>query len=177
MDAVKKFSPAVFGIIIFCFFLPFVNLTCSGQTVMKLTGFQLITGADMDQSSFLNQEGMFNQGMQDQPAENQGVEAQPLALFALLAAVLGLLVSFVRKKTTAFVCVIIGAAGAIFLLLLKFSLDGDASLKGEGVVQLDYQFGYWFSVLLFIASAVLNWLMFKEKPQVVNIIPEVPPTQ
>jgi hypothetical protein len=176
MDAVKKFSPALFGVIIFCFLLPFVDLTCSGQTVMTLTGFQLITGAELDQSSMFNQPGMFDQqGMQNQQSGNQSVEAQPLALFALFAAVLGLAISFIRKKTTAFMCMIISASGGIFLLLLKISLDSDATENGQGIVQLEYQFGYWFSFLLFILGAVLQWAIFKEKPQSVNVIAEIPP--
>ncbi len=160
MDSIKKFSPALFGVIIFCFLLPFVNITCGGQTVMSLTGFQLITGGELDQEN-----------MQNQQVGSQSIEAQPLAHLALLAAVLALAISFIRP----FVCIIISALGGIFLLLLKFSLDGDASLKGEGVVQLEYQFGYWFSFLLFILGAVLQWAMFKEKPQPANLMTEVPP--
>jgi hypothetical protein len=175
MDVVKKFSPAVFGLIVFCFVLPFVNLTCSGQTVMTLTGFQLITGADFEPNMF-NQQGMFDdQGTQNQPASEDGVEPQPMALFAFLAAVLCLAISFVKKKTTALLCMIISASGGVFLLLLKISMDGDASTSGEGIVQLEYQFGYWFAFLLFIAGAVIQWMMFKE-PMNANVAADVPPT-
>jgi len=175
MESVKKFLPALFGVIIFCFLLPFVNLTCSGQTVMTLTGFQLITGAEVDQSGLFNQPGMFDQqGMQDQQSENQSVDAQPLALFALFAAILSLAVSFIRKKTTAFICMIISALGCIFLLLLKINMDSDAAANGEGIVQLEYQFGYWFSFLLFILGAVLHWTVFREKPKSENKVVETP---
>jgi hypothetical protein len=62
------------------------------------------------------------------------------------------------------------------LILLKFNIDGDAELNsgGQGVITLDYQFGYWFSVLLFIAGAVLSWMIFKEKPKEV-IVPVADP--
>lgn len=174
MDAVKKFSPAIYGIIIFCFVLPFVNLTCSGQTVMTLTGFQLITGADFEPNMF-NQQNMFNEhGMQNQAASNEKVESQPMALLAIIAAFLGLLFSSVKKKLTALISMIISVLGAIFLLALKINMDGDASSSGEGIVQLEYQFGYWFSFLLFIAAAVMQWMIFKE-PAVVNVAAEIPP--
>jgi len=174
MDPIKKFSPALYVVIIFCFFLPFADLTCSGQTVMTLTGIQLITGAEYEH------QGMFNQpGMQDQQSGNQSmnqnIEAQPLALFALLAAILGLAISFVRKKATALICLVVSALGCIFLLLLKANLDSDASMSGEGMVQIEYKFGYWFSFLLFILGAVLQWVIFKEKHKSADVVTEVPP--
>lgn len=158
MDPFKKLSPALFVLIIICFFMPFVNLSCSGQTIMSLTGFQLITGADIkDQNMF----GDIN-GTQ---TKQEKVESQPLALFALLAAIAGLGLSFIRKKSLAIVNVVVSALGAVFLLLLKFNLDGDAELGGQNVITLDYQAGYWLAFLLFLAGAVLFWLIFSEKPK------------
>lgn len=166
MDPFKKLSPALFVLIIICFFMPFVNLSCSGQTIMSLTGFQLITGADIkDQNMF----GDIN-GTQ---TKQEKVESQPLALFALLAAIAGLGLSFIRKKSLAIVNVVISALGAVFLLLLKFNLDGDAELGGQNVITLDYQAGYWLAFLLFLAGAVLFWLIFSEKPKP-DIKTEVP---
>ncbi|OGU74716.1 MAG: hypothetical protein A2V93_05030 [Ignavibacteria bacterium RBG_16_34_14] len=178
MDQIKKFSPAIFAIIIFCFFLPFVNLTCSGQTVMTMTGIQLITGAEYKPQGMLDQQGMFeNQSGQQsgQPTTDQSIDSQPMALFALVAAVLALALSFVRKKLIAIICMIASVFGAVCLLLLKGSLDSDASMQGQGVVQIEYQFGFWFSFLLFVIGAVLQWVIFKEKPQSANIVPEPPP--
>ncbi len=171
MDQIKKFSPAVFAIIIFCFFLPFVNLTCSGQTVMSLTGIQLITGAEYKPQGMLGQQGMFEDqsGQSGQLASNQNVDSQPMALFALVIAVLGLALSFVRKKLMAIVCLVLSVLGAVCLLLLKASLDSDASMQGQGVVQIEYQFGYWFTFLLFIIGAVLQWFNFKEPSEPVTI--------
>ena len=172
MDAIKKLSPAAYVLIIFCFILPFVNLSCSGQTVMTLSGFQLITGADMDQS-LVNPQSMFNeQGMQNQQQSNR-IEAQPMALFALLASILCLAISFIKKKPIALFTMIISVLGGIFLLVLKISMDSDVSSKGQGAVQLDYQFAYWFSLLLFIAGAVVHWMIFKA-PKTVTITPESP---
>ena len=53
MEPLKKFSPAFYGAIVILFFLPFVNLSCGGQTIMSVTGFQLITGTE------INPTGMF----------------------------------------------------------------------------------------------------------------------
>lgn len=156
MEPIKKLSPALFVLIIICFFMPFVNLSCSGQTIMSLTGVQLITGAD------IKDQNMFGETNSTQTQDDK-VDAQPLALFALITALVGLGISFIRKKSLAIINVIVSALGAIFLLLLKFNLDGDAELSGQNVITLDYQAGYWLAFLLFLAGAVLFWLIFSEK--------------
>ena len=48
MEPVKKFSPAIYVVIVILFFMPFVNLSCGGQTIMSISGFQLITGTEVD---------------------------------------------------------------------------------------------------------------------------------
>ena len=45
----KKFSPAIFGIVLICFILPFVTVSCQGQKLATLTGIQLITGTTIKQ--------------------------------------------------------------------------------------------------------------------------------
>jgi len=177
MDQIKKFSPAAFVIIIFCFFLPFINLTCSGQTVMTMTGIQLITGAEYKPQGMPDQPEMFEEDQSGQQTgqltSSQNSDAQPMALFAFLAAILALAISFIKKKITALICMIISILGAVFLLLLKGSLDGDATMQGQGIVQIEYQLGYWLAFLLFIIGAVLQWFIFKEPVEPVSIS-EVP---
>jgi hypothetical protein len=163
MEAMKKFSPAIFVIIIICFFLPFVNLSCAGQTVMSLTGFQLITGAEYKPEGMFNQPDLFNQqGMENTEIKEQNVEAQPMALLAIIAAAAGLLFSIFRRNFTTLICSFISLAGALFLLLLKITIDSDASSSGEGIIVVEYQFAYWFSFLLFIAGIIVHWLLYKE---------------
>jgi len=65
MEPLKKFSPAFYGIIILLFFLPFVNLSCSGQTIMSLSGFQLITGSEYKANS------MFGETTEGEVKENK----------------------------------------------------------------------------------------------------------
>lgn len=169
METIKTLSPALFGLIIFCFFLPFVNLSCSGQTIMSLTGFQLITGADVDPGN-----GLFD-GMQEQDVKkDEKVNSQPMAILAFLAALAGLGLSFIKKKVTAITNAVISVLGFLFLILLKINMDGEVDLSGQYVITLDYQFGYWFTLLLFIAGAVIFWKIFKE-PEYITVPPDMPP--
>ena len=175
MEPLKKLSPGFYIVIILLFLLPFVNLSCSGQTIMSLTGFQLITGTEYSEHDMFGQ-NMMGQTNNESVSEKREVSSQPMALFALLAAVVGLAVSFIRKKALAIVCVIASVLGTIFLILLKVNIDGDAQLQmsGQSIIKLEYQPAYWLSIVLFILSAVVFWLMFKEKAPVAPI--QVPPS-
>jgi hypothetical protein len=171
MEPVKKFSPAFYGVILILFFLPFVNLSCGGQTIMSVTGFQLITGTEV------NATGMFGGEMSSSDELNtdqkKEIESQPLALFAFVAAIIGLIISFFKMRITAISNIVVSVAGVVFLLLLKVSLDGDADLNvsGQNVITLDYQFAYWLSIILFIIGAVVQWKIFTDEgPTRLNVL-------
>jgi hypothetical protein len=166
MDLLKNFSPAAFVIIIFCFFLPFVNITCGGQTVVSLTGIKLVTGTE------IKPQGIFDQkNMPDNPAEQQkdkfkmdeNIDSQPMALLALIMAAAGLALSFIRKKITTLIGMIASILGAAFMLLLKANLDGDLPSEAQMVVDIEFLFWYWLALIMFIAGAVLQWLNFKDE--------------
>lgn len=170
MEQLKKFSPAFYAVIILLFFLPFVNLSCGGQKITSVTGFQLVTGTEI--SSGMMGENMFG-GMNNNSEENKKeVEPQAMALLALFAAIAGLILSLMKKKPLNLINLIISVLGVIFLIILKFNLEGNAKLDGQGMITLDFQFAYWLSVLIFILTAVIGWLIYNEKE---NTIAQPPP--
>ncbi len=97
-----------------------------------------------------------------------------MALFALLTAVVGLAVGFIRKKITALISLVIAVLGVVFLFLLKINMDGDAALSGQGIIKLEYQSGYWLTIILFIAAAVVQWLIYNEKKKPESVITQTP---
>ena len=171
MEPVKKFSPAFYVVIVILFFLPFVNLSCGGQTIMSISGFQLITGTEVDATGMFG--GEMNPSDEMGTDEKKEIESQPLALFAFVAAIIGLIISFFKMRITAISNIVVSVAGVVFLLLLKVSLDGDADLNvsGQNVITLDYQFAYWLSIILFIVGAVVQWKIFADEgPAKVNVL-------
>ena len=168
MEPLKKFSPAFYVVIILLFFLPFVNLSCSGQTIMSLSGFQLITGADYKANN------MFGGTTNSEIKSDKKIDSQPLALFALLAAVVALALSFIKVRIMSIVNVVLSALGAIFLILLKINMDSDAELSAQAIITLDYQFAYWFSIILFIAAVVVQWKIFADDGHLKSGIQEQP---
>lgn len=171
MEPVKKFSPAIYVVIVILFFMPFVNLSCGGQTIMSISGFQLITGTEVDAKGMFG--GEMNSADEMSTDEKKEIESQPLALFAFVAAIIALIVSFFKMRIPALVNIVVSIAGVVFLLLLKVSLDGDADLNvsGQNVITLDYQFAYWLSIILFIVGAVVQWKIFADEgPAKVNVL-------
>ena len=171
MEPVKKFSPAFYVVIVILFFLPFVNLSCGGQTIMSVTGFQLITGTEVNATGMFG--GEMNSSDELNSDQKKEIESQPLALFAFVAAIIGLIISFFKMRITAISNIVISVAGVVFLLLLKVSLDGDADLNvsGQNVITLDYQFAYWLSIILFIVGAVVQWKIFADDgPTKLNVL-------
>ena len=74
MEALKKLSPAFYGVIVLLFFLPFVNLSCSGQTIMSLSGLQLITGSEY------KADGMFGQPTEGEVKENKEIRVSAVSV-------------------------------------------------------------------------------------------------
>lgn len=171
MDALKKFSPGFYAVIILLFFLPFVNLSCGGQTIMSISGFQLITGTEVNASGMFG--GEFNTTNEMNPEQKKEVESQPLALFAFIAAIVALILSFFKMRVMALSNIVLSIAGVVFLILLKINMDSNSELNvpGQNVITLDYQIAYWLSIILFIAAAVVQWKIFADDgPTRMNVL-------
>src|SRR3990172_8569279 len=107
MENVKKFSPAVFGLALLCFLLPFVSVSCQGQKIATFTGAQLVTGTTLEQPGRFGGQG-----------EGRKIDREPIAIIALASGVLGLGFSFLRSKKSAIVPAVFGGIGLVTLLVL-----------------------------------------------------------
>lgn len=144
-NGAKKFSPAIFGIVIICFFLPFINISCSGQKIATLSGIQLVSGTTM---------------------EGRKINPEPWAVVAFISSIAGLGLSFMKSRKSSILAAVSGAIGVISLLLLKAKIDNDMLKKGKGVIQVEYDLGFWLTFLLFLSAIGLNWFLFtKDKPE------------
>jgi len=157
----KKFSPAVFGVAIVCFFLPFTHISCLEERVATLTGIQLVTGTTMGEpetdSAQTNRNPFTRPGdVKPQDSKDDKVDAEPLAIFVLCSAIVGLLLSFGKDKKWTIATTIAGGIGLIFLLLLKAKIDNDVFKEGEGILQVEYAFGFWLLLVLLLCAIGLN---------------------
>ncbi|MGC8903489.1 MAG: hypothetical protein ACP5KD_09170 [Fervidobacterium sp.] len=160
-ESLKKFSPAIFGIALICFVLPWVNFSCGGQHIATLTGLQLVTGTT------IQQQGMFGE------RQNQKVDSEPSAVAVLLVTILGFALSFLKTSKSSVIPSIVGLAGFILLLLLKSKIETDAANQGQGMIQVEYATRFWLVFVLFIGAVVLNgYLYFASAKQAQTLPPQ-----
>lgn len=145
----KKISPAVFGIIIVCFFLPFMDVSCSGQKFMTFSGIQMVTGTTIQKPGGFGQKSKIEK-----------IDGEPFAVATFVCVLAGLLVSFIKKRKSAILPAIASGAGVVTLLMLKNKIDGDILKDGGGMIQVSYVFGFWAILLLLIISTILNAYVF-----------------
>lgn len=127
----KALSPALFGFIILCLIIPLVSIFKGNESAI-LNGIDFI-------------KGMSKLGLE------KGTE--PLAIIALVSAVIGLGVGFWRQKAGYVIAVLAGVVGLICIIVMKLSFENYA--MGEQV-QTETMGGYYLVLVLFAAAAAFN---------------------
>ena len=130
----RRFTPAIYGLTLICFFLPFTHISCEGRKVASLTGIQLVTGTSV------TVEG-----------KTEKIDPEPLAILLLCTAVVELAV-----KTRTRVSIIVGVIGLTLLLFLKAEIDSEVLKRGEGVLKAEYAVGFWLMLISFFGAIAIN---------------------
>lgn len=166
----RRFSPALFGIVAICFFLPFVALTCAGQELFDVRGIDLVTGTEITEEDLsgdvrdtLGQfEDLGSETTTETTDEGDKLDPQLWAIVALVVAVAGLIVGFaLRDKNGPKLSAIFGIVGAVSLILLRvtFDVEGEADTGQEiGSIDVgyDWRLGWWLALLLFLVQPLLH---------------------
>ena len=145
----SRVSPAIFLLSVLCFFFPFVTVSCGGHKIASATGVQLATGTTLELPQAFG------------PSREQKVGQEPLSAVAALCAVIGLGVSFAGARA-AIVPAISGVVGTLSLLIMKSRLDNVIAKRGQGVLQVNYEIGFFLALLLMIAGALWNGYLFSQ---------------
>jgi len=189
LESLKRYSPAVFGIGIICFTLPWVNLTCADQHVATFTGLQLVTGTTIQERGSFGQnlkekrrQELQNKVMNGEMTQEQAdriakeppkVAPEPLAVAILLLAILGLALSFLKSPKSSFMPGLVGAVALILLLLLKSKIETDATSQGQGMMHVEYAIGFWLVLISFIVAIALNGYFYvRPEKQVRTLQPQ-----
>ena len=145
MGVVSGISVTQFAAVILFFFLPFINVSCTGVLSTEVTGLQFAAGGTIE----------FVEPISGQ-ARRETVEREPSATFALAAAGAGALLSLVPGLAARLICAAAGIGGVALLLYLKSIIDDELSRQGQGLIQVSYEFAFWGAVFLFAAAAATN---------------------
>jgi hypothetical protein len=146
----SKVSPAIFILSILCFFFPFVTVSCGGHKIASATGVQLATGTTIEVPQAFG------------PSQAQKVAQEPFCAVAGLCAVIGFGVSFAGARA-AIIPAISGVVGALSLLIVKSRIDGGMVKHGQGILQANYEIGFFLALLLMIAGVVWNGCLFSQR--------------
>ena len=159
----RKIVLGIFLLAIIFFLLPWVNISCAGTHVITISGLDMVTG-----SYDITDVEKFN---------DTNAESEPLAIWTLVAAGVGLIASLFVWKIGFVIRILSGLAGIGLLIALKIKLGNDiANQIGnemEGIIQINYLAGYWLTMTAFAAASIVSAI---KKQYTIKIIetPESP---
>jgi hypothetical protein len=184
-------SPTFFGLIIFSFFLTFFDLKCTSnnQSLVKVTGIELVTGKDFELPDF--KKGLGDLGKNDSEEaekplkkESQHVPSSPLAMGILFMALLGIGIYFMpnerQKSIIAIVISIFGLGGLMYLgTQLENSMSEGQGKEMASIIKAETGIGYLLACILFLAAAIWNLFYLNIGLKNESVVPysnETPPT-
>ncbi len=152
----RKINSVIFVIGLLAFLLPFVQVSCGGNTLMVVSGKQLITG--------------FSVSLPAKPGESPNAQTperrfkgDKYARGILALLVLSLLVAlFANYPIASYILVVFSALGAGALLILRSRILEKAAAKGAGLLEVRFREGFWTLLAAFIAAFLLN-LFYRKK--------------
>jgi len=146
----RTFTRSLLGAVLALFLLPFTTLTCGGAKLATLNGVQLATGTALSTRDTLSAR-----------AKVETIKPEPLATVAILAALAALGLAFARDRKGRLGSGVAAAFCAITLLAMKMKVDQDTLKQGQGVVGVQWEFGFWMALLAALAGAVLAFIGLK----------------
>lgn len=176
---IRGLSPGLFGVIVLCFFLPFVSVMCTGATLITMKGSDFVFGGtaevnddiekSFEESFDLGPLGEFSDEASGDPAtdelpETEDVDPNLFAIVAFGAAVAGVVAGLVfRTSRRDLVLSVLAGLVLLSLLVFRFDIGGDT----EGApVEIKFRYGWWTALLLAAALSVGHFLGHKEtQPQ------------
>jgi len=135
-------------LVLCCFLLPFLTVSCQGQKISTLSGLDLVVGKTIKQENF------------GQTTERKS-KPEPLAIAAAVCMVTALaLVSLSRSGAVTAILANIG--GVVTLLLLKSKIIEDAAREASGMV-VTFESGFFLALGGAILCAVINGSIVAQK--------------
>jgi len=146
-ENIVKFRAAPFILAFFCFFLPFVNFSCSVQPNLgfDLTGLQLVTGAEV-----------YVVG------EVHKTSSMASAGFPILAVLVALAFSVPADIQCRAISGIAAVVGVISLFIVKSMIASEIMREGKGIVAANFLFGFWAVIMLLAIGSLTQFYLGKK---------------
>jgi hypothetical protein len=164
----KKISASMFALILICFFLPFITISCQSQDVITMTGLQMATGVEISVPNSLPT-NLSSIDSLSSLTESKKIPGNSTAVLAFCTAAAGLTTTLLLKNRQQkyLIPAISGGLGTLLLLFLKSNTDDSVLKQGSGMIKINYGLGFWLALILFLGAAGLNGyqLMEDRKPE------------
>jgi hypothetical protein len=155
------------------FFMPFMNINCTGQRLATVTGADLLVGtelvpqkldtttADMsfkwDEKDYMNgTEAMFEQG------DQKKVEPNPFALIAMTGIILSIVFSFFSARVPVIISGGMALLGALCLFFLQIHVNNTVESKigafNFTLITFEFTPWYWMCVFLMALAAIFAFV-------------------
>ena len=144
-------SPTTFAIVLISFLLPWVSFSCNGHQFASITGLDLVTGTTFERPS--------NEG----DDKEETIPSDALAITVLTLTVLGLGLALMQRWVPLLYPTLTALVAMIVLLLLRVRIDNNAAEQTRGLLQPDFEFGFWLAFLGLLSAAILNVYFFLEQ--------------
>jgi hypothetical protein len=170
---ISKISPALFALVVLCFFLPFISISCQNpmsggeMELVKMNGLEVAMGKEIKMPG-ANSMGLPSSQTRTKP---QSVEGNPIAGIVFGIACAGIAVGFIAVPQQYIVQAGLAGIGAVMLIMLKLTVDSNlaSELKKVGgsmstPIVATYGMGYWLAFLSFLGAVGFNsYFIYQEK--------------
>jgi|GEM_PF-2224777 len=154
----RSYIPTLFGIALLFFYFNFCELSCQGQRLAAVSGFSLATGTTIEMPK---SDSLFGFGEPSKSDEKE-MPSNIWAIFALLAALGGLVIYLIKHRQEDRIGAIAGGIGVASLLLLNITLSSSVKQQGNGMLVVNFLFPYWAAFLCFGAAGAISFLRSKQ---------------
>lgn len=165
MSILKFFNPALFIILILCFLLPFVRVSCGDKVLVDATGMDIVTGTDYSE----------NKDKDNDKDESDNYRYIMIIVFGI--TILGLILSIfplikeLNKVSKIFIITMAVISLLSFILLIVYVYLTDKSLNDtKNVIDFKLMYGFFVLEAFYLITAVVNIfiLIFPERKQVIQ---------
>ncbi len=155
----RKINALIFAIGLLSFLLPFVEVSCGQNTLMLVTGKQLVTGFSVSISPEKLPPSARGSKAPVQRKFKGDKYARAILALVVVALILGVLLKY---PLASYILAILSAVGGAGLLLLRSKILQRAAEKGVGFITVKFREGYWVLLGVFVVGFLLN-LLYKKK--------------
>ncbi len=158
------------------FLLPWASISCMGTDLVTASGFDLVRGSynttDFSDLGGLGDLGDF--GDVDIPSTTS-TESEPIAIYVLIAAGVGLIMSIFRGGIFRALRVVAGLAGVGLMIWLYFHIKGEIPADAQAFIQINLLIGAYLTTGALALAAILSLILKDSPPKYVGVTPT--PTQ